>query len=100
MLFLVLPHSGPASRCSFQITGPCLPHTCSPFPLNNHTCVPAGLLWEVTADLASLGVSLVAPTREMAYLHAAGLRAEVAGTVAHLVVGLEMRTLQVTVARR
>lgn len=53
-----------------------------------------GLRWQVSADLASLGVSLVAPTREMAYLQAAGLRVQLAGTAAHLVLDLELRRLQ------
>lgn len=56
-----------------------------------------GLLWEVRADLASLGVSLVAPTREMAYLHAGGISAELAGTSAHWVLEVELRSLQVRV---
>lgn len=55
---------------------------------------PAGLLWQVSAELASLGVSLVAPTREVAYLRAAGLAAQLAGTAAHLVLDLELRRLQ------
>lgn len=56
---------------------------------------PPGVLWEVSADLASLGVSLVGPVREMAYLRAGGVRGQLAGTAAHLVLDLELRTLQV-----
>lgn len=55
----------------------------------------SGLLWEVAADLASLGVSLVDPTHEVAYLRASGIRAELAGTAAHLALDLELRALQV-----
>ncbi len=58
-------------------------------------CPPAGLLWELCADLASLGVSLVAPSREVAYLQAGGLHATLAGTAAHLVLDLELRRVQV-----
>lgn len=49
----------------------------------------------MSAELASLGVSLVGPTREMAYLRAGGVHAQLAGTAAHLVLDLELRTLQV-----
>ncbi|PSC70464.1 Methionine gamma-lyase isoform A [Micractinium conductrix] len=54
----------------------------------------SGLLWEVSADLAWLGVSLVGATSEAAYLRAGGLKAEVAGTAAHLILDVELRHLQ------
>ena len=61
----------------------------------SQSSAPPGVLWEVSAELASLGVSLVGPTREMAYLRASGVRGQLAGTAAHLVLELELRTLQV-----
>lgn len=60
-----------------------------------HRISVAGLLWEVTAELAWLGLSVVGPTQEVAYLRAGGLRAELAGTAAHLVLDLELKHLQV-----
>lgn len=76
--------------------GPWAPGAALPYPtLPTMPAVPTGLLWEVSADLGWLGVSVVGPTHEVAYLRASGMRAELAGTAAHLVLDLELRHLQV-----
>lgn len=80
-----------APRCCCWVPAALPAHHLDP---STAPCLGAGLLWEVSAELASLGVSLVAPTREMAYLRAGGLRAGLAGTAAHLILDLELRHLQ------
>lgn len=57
----------------------------------------AGLLWEVGVDLAWLGLSVVGAAQEVAYLRASGLKADVRGTAAHLMLDLELRQVQVCV---
>lgn len=96
---------GPSRACPTQVCCGRRPPNQPPGPPSVHANdLPAdsfapspqpGVLWEVSAELASLGVSLVGPTREMAYLRASGVRGQLAGTAAHLVVDLELRTLQV-----
>eukprot|EP00887_Chlorella_sp_A99_P007395 scaffold2.g7395.t1 len=56
---------------------------------------PPGLLWEVSAGLASVGLSLVGATQELSYLRAGELEASVAASAARYTLGLELRTLQV-----
>ncbi len=57
---------------------------------------PAGLLWEVSAELASVGLSLTSPSQELCYVRAGQLRATVAVSAARRVVDLEVKTLQVS----
>lgn len=85
--------SWPASTLSLvpnpTLSPELLPHSCTSSP------VPAGLLWEISAELASVGVSLVSPSQELCYLRLGQLRTSAAVSAARLVVELEFKTLQV-----
>lgn len=74
--------------CQPRSSTPALPPPPAPHP-------PAGLLWEVTAELASVGLSMASPTHELGYLRAGGLRTTVAVSAARFVVDLEVKSLQV-----
>ncbi len=49
----------------------------------------------MSAELASVGVSLVSPSHELGYVRAGQLRTTVAMSAARFVVDLEVKTLQV-----
>jgi hypothetical protein len=56
--------------------------------------LPSGLLWEVSAELAAVGLSLVGPSQEVAYFRATGIAAALGASAARRTASLRVQALQ------